>query len=71
MHKRNKSVDEASYKQVSPNETDTAKENKPLTIQTDPKVTESNHKVQHRSFKTAKDGDQNPKNVRDPKVPQA
>jgi hypothetical protein len=63
-------VTEAAYKQVSPNETDTAEENKALTIQTEPKVTE-NHKVQHRSYKTADDIDNDPNNVRDPEVPQA
>lgn len=38
-------VDEAAYKQVSPNETDTAKEDKARTIQTDPKVNEASYKV--------------------------
>jgi len=32
---------------------------------------EYNHKVQHRSHKTVKDLDNNPKNVRDPEIPQA
>lgn len=32
---------------------------------------ESNHKVQHRSHKTVKDLDNNPKNVRDSEIPQA
>lgn len=36
---------EASYKQVSPNETDTAAEDKARTIQTDPKVNEASYKV--------------------------
>lgn len=35
------------------------------------KVRESNHKVQHRSYKTINDVPQDPKNVRDPEVPQA
>lgn len=70
LNTMHKGMNEASYKQVSPNETDTAKENKPLTIQTEPKVTE-NHKVQHRSYKTSDDMDNKPENVIDPEVPQA
>lgn len=65
-----KGIDEASYKVVAPNETDTAKEDKARKIQTEPKVTE-NHKVQHRSYKTVNDQESDPKNVRDPEVPQA
>lgn len=61
---------EAAYKVVSPNEVDTSKEDKARTIQTEPKVTE-NHKVQARSAKTVQDLDNDPKNVRDPEVPQA
>jgi len=63
-------IDESSYKQVSPNETDISKEDKARTIQTNPKVTE-NHKVQHRSSKTVNDLDNDPQNVRDPEIPQA
>lgn len=58
------------YKVVSPNATDTAKEDKAREIQRDPKVSESsNHKVQHRSHTTINDVPQNPENVRDPEVP--
>ena len=39
-------------------------------MQDTPEVCE-NHKVQHRSYKTVNDVDQDPKNVRDPEVPQA
>lgn len=38
-------VNEASYKVVSPNETDTAEEDKARTIQTDPQVTEASYKT--------------------------
>jgi hypothetical protein len=61
-------VTEASHKVVSPNETDTAKENKALTIQTEPKVTE-NHRVQHRSYTTIKDLPNDPNVARDPENP--
>ena len=61
-------LDEAAYKQVSQNATDTAKERKAFRIQREPKVSE-NFKVQTRSYKTVNDLPNNPKNVRDPKVP--
>ena len=57
------------YKVVSPNATDTAKEDKAREIQRDPKVSEAAHKVQHRSYKTINDVDQDPKNPADPEVP--
>lgn len=60
-------VQEAAYKVTSPNETDTAKENKPLTIQTDPKVNETAYKTQGPSLKTFKDSPQFPKAVNNPK----
>ncbi len=63
-------VNEASYKVVSPTQLQVQKDDQARKVQTEPKVTE-NHKVQARSFKTVKDLDNNPKNVRDPKVPQA
>lgn len=63
-------VNEASYKVVAPHAVDTNKEDKARAIQVCPKVTE-NHKVQHRSHKTVKDLHNDPKNVRDPEVPQA
>ena len=47
------------------------KVNRAREIQSDPKVNESNHKVQHRSYKTINDVPQNPENLRDPEVPQA
>jgi hypothetical protein len=63
-------ISEASYKVVSPNETDTAKEDKARKIQTEPKVTEAAFKTQARSARTIKDLPQNPKNVADKDVPQ-
>jgi len=45
--------------------------NRAREIQSDPNVNESNHKVQHRSYKTINDVPQNPENLRDPEVPQA
>lgn len=49
----------------------TGQVNRAREIQSDPKVNESNHKVQHRSYKTINDVPQNPENLRDPEVPQA
>lgn len=61
-------LDEAAYKVVSPNQVDTAKEDKARKIQTEPKVSE-NFKVQTGpSCRTAKDSRNNPKNVRNPKL---
>ena len=61
-------LDEATYKVVSPNQVDTAKEDKARKIQTEPKVSE-NFKVQTGpSCRTAKDSKDNPKNVRNPKL---
>lgn len=61
-------LDEATYKVVSPNAVDTAKEDKARKIQTEPKVSE-NFKVQTGpSCRTAKDSKNNPKNVRNPKL---
>lgn len=62
-------VTEATYKVVAPRQARVQKDNLALKIQTEPKVTE-NHKVQVRSATTVKDLPNNPKNVRDPKVPQ-
>lgn len=45
MWKLHKKLDEAAYKVVSPNQTDTAAEDKARTIQTDPQVTEASYKV--------------------------
>lgn len=69
-----KVVDGHSYVE-QPGKTNRARE-----IQSDPKVNESNkapkkitkenHKVQARSARTSKDLPNNPKNVRDPEVPQ-
>lgn len=61
-------LDEAAYKVVSPNQTDSAKEDKARKIQIEPKVSE-NYKVQTGpSCRTAKDSKDNPKNVRNPKL---
>ena len=49
-------VREALYKKVSPNATDTAKEDKARTIQHDPEVNEA-------SYKTVKDNPSDPKNI--------
>lgn len=69
MHKKVKpEVDEATYKVVSPNQTDSAKEQKARKIQTEPKVSE-NFKVQTGpSCRTSNDSKNDPKNVRDPKL---
>lgn len=61
-------VNEASYKVVAPRQARVQKDDCARTIQTDPKMTE-NHKVQHRSACTVKDLPNDPKNVRDPEVP--
>ena len=45
------------------------KVNRAREMQEDPNVNESNHKVQHRSYKTIGDVSQNPENLRDPSVP--
>ena len=63
-------MDEASYKVVSPTQAQVQKDDQARRVQTEPDVTE-NHKVQHRSAKTVNDLDNDPKNVRDPEVPQA
>jgi hypothetical protein len=63
-------VTEAAYKVAAPRQARVQKDNHALKIQTDPKVTE-NHKVQARSALTVKDLPQDPKNVRDPEVPQS
>lgn len=68
--KQDNQVGEASYKKVSPNETDTSEEDKARTIQTDPEVTE-NHKVQARSYVTVNDAPNDPNNTRDPENPQS
>lgn len=39
------------------------------TLSDNDEMTESNHKVQTRSYKTVKDIENNPKNIRNPKVP--
>lgn len=57
---------EASYKVTSPNETDTAKEDKARAIQTEPKVNETAFKKQGPSAKTFKDSPQFPEAVNDP-----
>ena len=63
-------VNEAAYKVVAPRQARVQKDNHALKVQTDPKVTE-NHKVQVRSALTVKDLPNDPKNVRDPEVPQS
>ena len=45
------------------------KVNRARDIQYEPEINESNHKVQHRSYKTVNDVSQNPENLRDPSVP--
>jgi hypothetical protein len=59
---------EASYKVAAPTQTRVQKDNHAREVQGCPKVTE-NHKVQHRSACTVKDLPNNPKNLRDPEVP--
>lgn len=59
-------TNEASYKVVSPNETDTAAEDKARAIQTEPKVNETAYKTQGPSAKTFKDSPQFPDAVNDP-----
>jgi len=63
-------VNEASYKVVPKTQAQVQKDDQAKKVQTEPKVTE-NHKVQARSAKTVNDLDNDPKNVRDPEVPQA
>jgi len=59
-------LEETSYKVVSPNETDTADEDKARTIQTDPKVNETAYKTQGPSYKTFEDSPQLPDAANDP-----
>lgn len=59
-------LEEESYKVVSPNETDTADEDKARTIQTEPKVNETAYKTQGPSYKTFEDSPQLPDAVNDP-----
>jgi len=63
-------INEASYKVVAARQARVQKDDHARKVQSDPKVTE-NHKVQARSAKTVQDLDNDPKNVRDPEVPQA
>jgi len=58
---------EASYKVVAPRQARVQKDDHARTVQRQTDMTEQ-HKIQTRSFKTSKDGLQNPKNIRDPKV---
>jgi hypothetical protein len=58
-------VDEASYKKVSPNSVDTAKEDKARTIQTEPEVNETAYKVQGHSYKTFDDSPKGDTNYKD------
>lgn len=53
----------SSFSPEESGEKDTAEDSK------EDELDESNHKVQSRSYKTVKDVSQNPKNIRDPKVP--
>lgn len=57
---------EASYKTVSPRQARVQKDDHARSVQRQTDMTE--HKVQNRSYKTAKDGLQNPENLRDPEV---
>lgn len=66
----NEPLEEESYKVASDSQYRTQNCDHARTIQTDPKVTE-NAKVQSRSYKTVKDLDNDPKNVRNKEVPQA
>jgi hypothetical protein len=61
-------VNEASYKVVAPTQAQVQKDDQARRVQTEPKVSE-NHKVQHRSACTVNDLPNDPKNVRDPEVP--
>lgn len=59
---------EASYKVVSPNETDTTEEDKARTIQTDPKVNEASYKIVAPKSATDAKEDKARKIQTDPKV---
>ena len=68
------SIDEASYKVVSPTQIQVQKDDQARRVQTEPKVNEVNmdeaaYKVQKRSYQTVQDVGQNPENPADPDVP--